>query len=352
MLSGVSIVCFAASYGIALALEITRLLFRSGLRGAIMLGFAGAGLLAHTIYLYYRAIRASGFPLSSSHDWCLVAAWILVATYLYLTYFHPQTAFGLFILPLVLGLIAAATYLADREPFPREPASQAWGVVHSASILLGTVAVLVGFVAGLMYLGQAYRLKHKLPLQRGLRLPSLEWLKRVNSRALGIAALMLGAGIFSGGILNSINRASETERLPWTDPVVLSTLVMFAWLVLSLGIGVVYKPARQGKKVALLTLLSFIFLVIALAMVLSGKTQHGGTRPPGEAVRVEGLWLRVEDFEVRSERLAHEGRKLTTAARTPAARLRSPLATRHSPLATPHSRLPSPHPPLSGRGAS
>ena len=57
MLSGVSTICFAASYAVALALEISRLLFRSGVRGAVMLGFAAAGLVAHTAFLYYRAIQ-------------------------------------------------------------------------------------------------------------------------------------------------------------------------------------------------------------------------------------------------------------------------------------------------------
>ena len=95
MLSGVSIVCFAASYTVALALEVTRLLFRSGIRGAAMLGFAGAGLFAHTVFLCHRAIGASGSPLSSEQDWYLVTAWAITALYLYLTYFHSRTAFGL-----------------------------------------------------------------------------------------------------------------------------------------------------------------------------------------------------------------------------------------------------------------
>ena len=68
MLSGVGIMCFAASYSVALALELTRLLFRSGIRGAAMLGFAGAGLVAHSAFLYYRAVDAVGSPLSSEQD--------------------------------------------------------------------------------------------------------------------------------------------------------------------------------------------------------------------------------------------------------------------------------------------
>jgi ABC-type uncharacterized transport system permease subunit len=304
-LSGVSIICFAASYSITLALEITRLFFRSGIRGAIMLGFAGAGLFAHTVYLYYRAASATGSPLSSSQDWCLVGAWILVATYLYLTAYHPKKAIGLFILPLALALIGVGTYLADPEPFPRGPASKVWGMIHGFSILLAAVAVLVGFAAGLMYLGQAYRLKHKLPPRPGLRLPSLEWLQQANTRAVGIAALMLAAGIVSGILLNLVNYGPENDRLPWTDPVVLTTLGMFAWLVLCALVGRFYKPAREGRRVAFLTLFSFIFLAAALAVVLLSNTQHGGPRSGG---REEGSEFRGQGLGARGQVLAIGGR--------------------------------------------
>jgi len=279
MLSGVSIICFAASYAVTLALEITRPLFRSGIRGAVMIGFAGAGLFAHTVFLAYRAVESAGSPLAGKQDWYLVAAWVLVVTYLYLTYYHPKTAFGVFLLPLVLGLIGVAALVPDAQPFARPSASRLWGAIHGTSILLGTVSVLVAFAAGLMYLGQAYRLKHKLPPQPGLRLPSLEWLQRTNSRAILIALVMLGLGILAGGILNRINYDRHLTRLPWSDPFVLSTLVMFAWLLLSAGIGLFYKPARQGRKVAYLTLVSFVFLVIALGIGFSVVTQH---REPGD----------------------------------------------------------------------
>ena len=296
MLSGVSIVCFASSYAIALALEVTRLFFRSGIRGAVMLGFAGAGLLAHSILLVNRTLGAEGSPLSSNQDWCLLAAWALVVVYLYLTVYHPKTPFGLFILPLVMGLVGAARFLADSEPFPREPASKIWGAIHGTSILLATVSVLMGFAAGLMYLGQARRLKRKLLPPKGLRLPSLEWLQRTNSRALVISLLMLGVGILAGTILNLINYERNADHLPWNDRVILSTLIMFGWLVLSTAVSFFYRPAREGHKVVYLTLVSFVFLVIALAAVLSLNTQHGGTRSEsrGSEFRVQGSGLPLE----------------------------------------------------------
>ena len=190
LISGISLTCFAASYGVAWGLEVLKLFSRSGVRQILMLGFVLAGLLAHTLYLGYRAVEYSASPLSSSFDWCLVAAWLLMGAYLYLSYYYPRAALGLYMLPLVLALVAAAAF-ADPTPFEPGPASRVWGAVHGIFLLLGTVAVMVGFVAGLMYLMQARRLKRKLPPMPGFRLPSLEWLEKVNSRVIIFSALMV-----------------------------------------------------------------------------------------------------------------------------------------------------------------
>jgi len=279
MLSGIGIPCFATSYAISLILEITRLFFRSGVRGAVMLGFAGVGLVFHTAFLCHRAIHSGGSPLSSEMDWYLVAAWALVATYLHLTYYYPRAGFGLFVLPLVLGLIGTAQWFADAVPFGAEPASRVWGAIHGTTVVLATVAVLVGFVAGLMYLVQARRLKHKIAPMGGLRLPSLERLQQTNSRAIVSSVLMLGTGVLSGIVLDQINTHRDIGSLPLTDPFVFSTLVMLLWLLIAAGIILLYRPARVGRKVVYLTLFSFVFLVLALAAGLFLDTQHGGLRP-------------------------------------------------------------------------
>ena len=305
MLSRVEVICFATSYVVALVLEVSRLLFRSGVRGAVMLGFAGVGLLMHSAFLYYHALKTEDPPLSSPQDWFLLAAWVLVVVYLYLVYYHPRTAFGLFLLPLVLALVGTGA-LADPRPMARGPASTVWGIIHGVSFLVGTLSVFLGFVAGVMYFVQARRLKHKLPPGGGLRLPSLEWLQRANGRAIVISMLMLGAGVVSGMILNLIQDRSQTARLPWHDPVVLSTLLMFGWLVIAVLTGALYKPARQGRKVAYLTMVSFVFLVIALGVMWFLNTQHGGG-DQGAEVRGQGSGARGHGSGVRDQESGARG---------------------------------------------
>ena len=58
-------------------------------------------------------------------------------------------------------------------------------MVHGMAILLGTAAVVVGFVAGLLYMLQSYRLKNKIIVTSGLRLPSLEKLQRISEKLTG-----------------------------------------------------------------------------------------------------------------------------------------------------------------------
>ncbi|MEN6558627.1 MAG: cytochrome c biogenesis protein CcsA [Thermoguttaceae bacterium] len=295
-MSGVSVICFAASYAVALALEVSRLWFRSGLRGVLMVGFAAAGWVAHTMFLCHQAVAGSGAPLSSERDWFLMAAWALAAVYLYLAVGHPRTPFGLFLLPWVLALIGAARFFAQAEPLARSRASAVWGTVHGASIVLAAVAVLIGFAAGAMDLTQSRRLKQNRPAVGGLRWPSLEWLQWANSRAILISLVMLAVGVVSGMILNRIH-GDDATRLTWSDPVVATTWLLFLWLLAATVLGWLYRPVLAGRKVAYLTLVSFVFLAILLAVGLLVDSRHWK--------RTESRTSNVMEHEIRNQVTLH-----------------------------------------------
>jgi ABC-type uncharacterized transport system permease subunit len=292
MLEGVQIFCFAASYAVALGLEVARLVFRVPVRAVFAIGASAVGLFAHTIYLVNEARHASPaageLPLSSWRYWCLMAAWVLVAAYLAMSLKRTARTLGVFVLPLVFLMIGVAWWFPElAQPFPRDQAYRYWSIVHGVALLLGTVVVMLGFVAGLMYLVQSYRLKQKMPPRRGLQLPSLEWLQRMNEDSFILSTCLLAAGLISGVVLNLIRQTSADPSLPWTDPVVWTSGLLFAWLAASSIFNFVYKPARQGQKVAYLTVASFVFLGLALGVVLFSPTSHASPRAaalfaPGE----------------------------------------------------------------------
>ena len=281
IISGITLICFGASYAVAWALELVKLLVRSGVRRLLELAFVLAGLLAHTLYLGYRVVEYSATPLSSSFDWCLVAAWLLVAAYLYLSYYYPRAALGLYMLPLAVALVVAAAF-ADQTPIAAGQSSRAWAAVHGIALLAGTLAVMVGFVAGLMYLVQSNRLKHKQVPALGARQPSLEWLEKVNSRVIILSALLVGVGFLAGIILNLVARSGD-NALEWSDPVIWSSALMFTWLAAAAIFNTAYRPARRGRKVAYLTVASFGFLVVTLCMFLLVDSGHGAGRRRDDA---------------------------------------------------------------------
>lgn len=270
MLSGITLLIFAASYLITLGLEIARIFVQARWRAFLSLGFAVVGLVTHTLYLVgeQRGLIDSG-PISSWHQWCLMAAWVLVSLYLIAAFAQPGTSLGLFLLPLVLLLVGVAYLMDQVAPFSASTSAETWGVIHGTALLAGTVVVMLGFVTGVMFQIQSYRLKHKMLSSEGFRLPSLEWLEITNRRSLIVSTCLLAGGLFAG-ILLKLNHNS----FPWNDPVIWSSAILFLWLVASMIFELVYRPARRGQKVAYLTMANFVFLALVLGLVLFGPSQH------------------------------------------------------------------------------
>jgi ABC-type uncharacterized transport system permease subunit len=184
---------------------------------------------------------------------------------------RPQYAVGIFLLPLILGLIGVAVAMHGTNPFQVETAQNVWRMLHGTALTAGTATVTLGFATGVMYLVQSYRLKNKLPPRPGFRLPSLELLQRFNRESLIVSACLLALGLISGVALNLSHRTELGRAVQWTDPVVLSSAVLFGWLASATVFESFYKPAREGRKVAYLTLASFVFLGLALYFVWFGK---------------------------------------------------------------------------------
>jgi len=276
-------------------LELSRLWFRSGVRGAALVGFSATGLVLHTAYLYHHALKDTAIPLSSPRDWYLIAGWFLAVVYVYLLLMQSEKSFGVFFLPLVLALIATGSLAADSNPFAQGPASTFWGVLHGSALLLASVTLLTGFTSAVMYLSQMRRLKHKRPPRRGLKLPSLEWLQRAATRALVLSTILIGMGAASGWILNRIGTRAGAAALGVGDPLVIATQVLFLWLVFASCSVLFFHSRGQGRRVAYLTIVSFAALLVVMAMMLLPWTRHGTERNPvnPEAARLPSIDLRL-----------------------------------------------------------
>ncbi|MEX0700459.1 MAG: cytochrome c biogenesis protein CcsA [Planctomycetales bacterium] len=271
-MENVTVVCFLASYAVALALELVRLVKRVPVRRAVMLLFAAAGFVAHTTYLVVRSRQTELPPLlSSTQDWMLVLAWLALVFYLVLTLVDRDLAVGLFLLPLVLVLIGAS-YFVSGEPNAlvagsngagaAEGVVRRWALLHAALLVFGIGGVMLGFVSSLMYLVQHRRLKQQQTLLAGLQLPSLERLARLNWWAVIVSVPLLTLGMGTGiGLALYSRRAFATVSL--ADPVIVANGVL--WLVMvAFFVWLLRTERPAGKQVAWLTIWAFGFLVLTL----------------------------------------------------------------------------------------
>lgn len=264
----VTIVCFLASYAAALALELLDQIRPQPIFRWLALTFGAAGLVAQTIFL---AVQQP--PLIWQYGWMLFLAWILAIFYLVGSVHHRRLSWGLFVLPLVLGLVGlgaafgrpsggAASSSADVLSIPT-----AWGILHGWLLLLAAVGLCVGFLASLMYLVQTHRLRAKTLPGHGLRLWSLERIEAMNRRAIILAFPLLTVGMLVGLVLMFQENLSG-----WADPRVLASAVL--WLSFAVLLYLRFGYHLRGRPVALLTILTFVLLVGCI--VLPHWGQGGG----------------------------------------------------------------------------
>jgi len=308
MLANVTVFCFLASYVVAFALELTRLLGRSRLSRFVMLGFGAAGLLAHTIFLLGRS-RSMHLPplLSSTYDWLLVLSWLLILIYLFLTAMDRELALGAFALPVVLLLIGATyfTALPTASPLKAEDlaaARRGWTMLHAASLVFGMAGVAAGFVSGLMYMVQRRRLKTGHASQQGWKMPNLEKLAVVNRWSLMFAFLLLTLGFGSGIGLAMFPRES-TSKIEWTDPLVILSGVI--WIALATVFVWLLRHRRpSGKQMAWLTgcALAFLLLTVAGLQIIAGSHSMRLTRAaaPNLQFEISNLKFAINSSNTRS----------------------------------------------------
>jgi len=266
MLGRITVFCFAASYAVAFGLELLRLFqARPALRW-LALGFTGAGLVAHSVF-----VAVNPLPLQTSFGSLIFLAWILAVFCFYGACHHQRLAWEIFVLPLVLGLVLLAqVFPQGAQPRPSEPAWELfvledkhfWPVLHGTLMLLAAVGVCVGFVASVMYLVQTYRLKTKQLPGQGLRLWSLERLEAMNRRAIVLAFPLLTAGLLVAAAQMRWLPDSGQDLENWK---VLSTIAL--WIVFGILLYLRYGVHAGGRQVALLTIVAFALMLLALIAV-------------------------------------------------------------------------------------
>lgn len=262
VLEGINRFCFGASYAAALALELARLYWPRPLLRPLALAFGVAGFVAHSLYVLVQRPE-----LSSPAGSLLLLAWVLAVFYLYGAVHYRRLAWSVFVLPPLIGVVALADRLARHGGQPAGlswlrylSGDHFWGATHGTLLLLAAVGVSVGFVASVMYLVQAARLRAKMLPNRGAKMLSLERLEEMNRRGINAAFPLLSAGLLLGVAL-TVSRHDLGSI--WTAPKVLGTAGL--WLLFLLLMMLRYSLHARGRLLAWGTIAAFVLLLGTLS---------------------------------------------------------------------------------------
>jgi Cytochrome C assembly protein len=255
-LHGVSHTCFGLSYLLALVLELARLRWPSKALRTAGLAAATVGLLTHSAYLLIHHPSPAA-PYGS----LLLLAWVLAIFCLYGAIHHARQAWGIFVLPVVVGLVGLSFALvssggANDAAVPAWLVGEKfWGAVHGLLLLGAAVGLSVAFLASAMYLVQARRLRTKAnPLD--LKMLSLERLEAMSRRAVNLAFPLLAAGVLLGMLM--LNREPLAALLTPS----LKVLGSYGLIgVVAMLVYMRYAAHVSGRRLAVWSILAFALLV-------------------------------------------------------------------------------------------
>jgi len=267
------------SYAIAAVMAIGSLFGRAGrgTRGWVeYLALIGLGL--HTLCLACIVAECRNIPITNVSNTVISFVWCFAVTFIIVERAYKAPALGAFLLPALVVVGAAVWGLVGRSGELPAGLAKFWLIAHIVPIFSGYAAFGVGAAASALLLVQQRRLKTKAFGKLGARLPSLETLRSMSSKALLWGFPLLTIGLLLGVIWVKSSDALGPE---WrTDWKVLSAVV--TWVLYGALIHVRRVRAATERTLACLTVGAFILVIFTFlgTFMLGAKHAFKQVGPP------------------------------------------------------------------------
>jgi ABC-type transport system involved in cytochrome c biogenesis permease subunit len=236
-----------------------------------------AAVLAHTFVVAMLSVESGHVPIANPSRAVSSFVWLLTLSYLYLEVATNERAMGVFILPIAAGLQLIPTLspgIESADPVLNSP----WFWVHVASLLFAYANFALAGVLGLIYVLQFKEIKKKHLGYLYTRLPSLQIIDSMNSRAVAIGWICLTIGVVVGAIWTGEARAifagdPNLEAISLSDPKVFFSVL--TWAVYSFAVLARRTLGWNGRRAAWLSASGFaIVLLNFIAVSYFFETSH------------------------------------------------------------------------------
>jgi ABC-type transport system involved in cytochrome c biogenesis permease subunit len=213
--------------------------------------------LGHTFIVGMQTVEVQHVPFANPSNFVSTFVWAVVLSYLYVEIATNERAMGAFITPIVVALQTIPTLFPGVEvPNPALNSPLFW--VHVASLVFAYASFALAGVLGIIYVLQFKEIKAKHLGYFYTRLPPLNILDAMNSRAVTIGWTFLTAGVVVGVIW--ARQAPDIEMMSLGDPkifVALLTWVLYSFAVVSRRI-----MGWNGRRAAWLSAAGFAIVLL------------------------------------------------------------------------------------------
>ncbi|MGH9348067.1 MAG: cytochrome C assembly family protein [Vicinamibacterales bacterium] len=263
-----------AAAGAAYAVHFTRRQPAAGRAATILLV---AAALVHTFVIGMQTMEVRHVPFANPSRAISTFVWLLALSYLYLELTADERAMGVFILPIAIALMVIPALdpgVERADPLLDSP----WFWVHTSSLLFAYASFALAGMLGLTYVLQFRAIKKKRLGFFYARLPSLQVLDVMNSRAVTVGWVFLTVGLAVGFIWATQARAAapydmRLQAFSFADPKIFLTVV--AWAVYSFAVVARRAMGWHGPRAAWLSAAGFaIVLLNFLPMNYFVTTSH------------------------------------------------------------------------------
>jgi ABC-type transport system involved in cytochrome c biogenesis permease subunit len=256
----IPLVLYAAA-GVAYAIHFARREPGAGRTATTLLLCAA---LSHTFVIGMQTMEVWHVPFSNTARAISMFVWLLTLSYIYVELTTDERAMGVFIMPIVIGLqMIPVVYPGVETPNP--VLDSPWFWVHVSSLMFAYASFGLAGVLGLTYMLQFKEIKKKHLGYLYTRLPSLQILDAMNSRAVAVGWLFLTIGVIVGIVWTSEARAAapddaNLQAMALNDPKIF--IAILTWAVYSFAMFSRRTLGWTGRRAAWLSALGFVIVLL------------------------------------------------------------------------------------------
>jgi ABC-type transport system involved in cytochrome c biogenesis permease subunit len=254
-------------YAIAAAAYIAHFAKRDERVGRFATATLGAGVLAHTYLIGMQTVQAGHAPLVGTSAAISAFVWLLGLSYLYVELTSNERSMGAFVAVLLTALAVIPSL--DNTVTPRPPVLQSpLFTVHVMSLLFAYASFALACVLGVTYVLLFQEIKAKHLGFFYTRLPSLQTLDVMNSRATTVGWIFLTIGCVIGAVWASHAHNSPDPRMQamsLADPKIL--VAVLSWVIYSFALFARRAIGWAGRRAAYLSTIAFGVVLLNFVLV-------------------------------------------------------------------------------------